>query len=238
MNVTKPIRSAQALHLNCLGRAARDPAALRREFDAMVLYMKGSTALHHGEYVRSCYLPKLFTESQFAALAADMRVLYGIFAKVTDAFFADESYRALFHFDAAATDLVLHADRRAALLPMARIDFFYNDLTGDYTFCEFNTDGSSAMNEDRELHNAQRLSETYRTFTAAHHTRRCELFDSWVDTVLRIWQRSGRGGAQPPAVAIVDYLECGSVNEFEIFRRRFEARGTARRSLRRARPAL
>ena len=54
------------------------------------------------------------------------------------------------------------------------------------------------MNEDRELHNAQRLSETYRTFTAAHHTRRCELFDSWVDTVLRIWQRSGRGGAQPP----------------------------------------
>ena len=52
MNVTKPIRSAQALHLNCLGRAARDPAALRREFDAMVLYMKGSTALHHGEYVR------------------------------------------------------------------------------------------------------------------------------------------------------------------------------------------
>lgn len=225
MNVTKPIRSAQALHLNCLGRAARDPAALRREFDAMVLYMKGSTALHHGEYVRSCYLPKLFTESQFAALAADMRVLYGIFAKVTDAFFADESYRALFHFDAAATDLVLHADRRAALLPMARIDFFYNDLTGDYTFCEFNTDGSSAMNEDRELHNAQRLSETYRTFTAAHHTRRCELFDSWVDTVLRIWQRSGRGGAQPPAVAIVDYLECGSVNEFEIFRRRFEARG-------------
>ena len=103
----------------------------------MVLYMKGSTALHHGEYVRSCYLPKLFTESQFAALAADMRVLYGIFAKVTDAFFADESYRALFRFDAAATDLVLHADRRAALLPMARIDFFYNDLTGDYTFCEF-----------------------------------------------------------------------------------------------------
>ena len=35
MNVTKPIRSAQALHLNCLGRAARDPAALRRGYPAL-----------------------------------------------------------------------------------------------------------------------------------------------------------------------------------------------------------
>lgn len=219
-------KNAQALNLAYLARAERDPAALRRDFDAMVLYMKGCTAIHHGEYVRSCYMPKLFTESQFAALCADMRVLYGIFAKVMEAFFADEGYRALFGFDAAALDLILHADRSAAMLPMARIDFFYNELTGDYTFCEFNTDGSSAMNEDRELHNAQRLSEGYRTFTAGRRTRRCELFDSWVDTVLRIWQRSRRAaaGAQP-AVAIVDYLENGSVNEFEIFRRRFEARG-------------
>ena len=83
--MTTPIKSAQVLNLNYLARAERDPAALRRDFDDMVLYMKGSTAIHHGEYVRTCYLPKLFTESQFAALKADMRVLYGIFAKVIDA---------------------------------------------------------------------------------------------------------------------------------------------------------
>lgn len=220
-----PIKSAQVLNLNYLARAERDPAALRRDFDAMVLYMKGSTAIHHGEYVRSCYMPKLFTESQFAALKADMRVLYGIFARVIEAWYADPDYRALFRFDPAAEDLILHADRSVSMLPMARIDFFYNDLTGAYTFCEFNTDGSSAMNEDRELHNAQRLSEGYRTFTANHNTRRCELFDSWVATVVRLWRRRRGESAPLPAVAIVDYLECGTVNEFEIFRSRFEAAG-------------
>ena len=222
--MTTPIKSAQVLNLNYLARAERDPAALRRDFDDMVLYMKGSTAIHHGEYVRTCYLPKLFTESQFAALKADMRVLYGIFAKVIDAWYADPAYRALFRFSPQAEDLILHADRSVSMLPMARIDFFYNELTGAYTFCEFNTDGSSAMNEDRELHNAQRLSEGYRNFTANHRTRRCELFDSWVNTVVRLWRRRGETGPLP-AVAIVDYLECGTVNEFEIFRSRFEAAG-------------
>lgn len=222
--MTTPIKSAQVLNLNYLARAERDPAALRRDFDDMVLYMKGSTAIHHGEYVRTCYLPKLFTESQFAALKADMRVLYGIFAKVIDAWYADPAYRALFRFSPQAEDLILHADRSVSMLPMARIDFFYNELTGAYTFCEFNTDGSSAMNEDRELHNAQRLSEGYRNFTANHRTRRCELFDSWVNTVVRLWRRRGETGPLP-AVAIVDYLECGTVNEFEIFRSRFEVAG-------------
>lgn len=201
--------------------AESDPAALRRDFEAIVAYMKGSTAIHHGEYVRTCFSPKLLPAADFDRLAADMRLLYGIFRKVIDAYFADPDYRALFGFDARTEDLILHAHRAPSLLPMARIDFFYNEATGDYTFCEFNTDGASAMNEDRELHNAQALSAAYRTFTARHRTRTCELFDSWVATVRRLWHKAG--GAGDPCVAIVDYLEYGTVNEFEIFRQHFAA---------------
>ena len=36
-------------------------------------------------------------------------------------------------------------------IPIARIDIFYDEETGGFKFCEFNTDGTSAMNEDREL---------------------------------------------------------------------------------------
>lgn len=202
---------------------ARQNPDLRREYEAIVEYMKHSTAIHHGEYVRTCFAPKLLTESQFARIAADMRVLYGIFAKMSDAYFGDGSYRALFGFDARTEALILRANRTPSALPMARIDFFYHEDTGAYQFCEFNTDGTSAMNEDRELHNAQRLSGVYRAFTAAHKTRQCELFDSWVDTFLNVWHKAGGQGL--PNVAIVDYMECGTVQEFEIFRQYFERRG-------------
>lgn len=214
----------QALNAEYLALGEAQTMTMAKEYEAIVDYMKDCTAIHHGEYVRTCYKPKLFTEEIFHTFAQDMRLLYGIFQKVTDAYFADAAYRALFGFDARTESLILRSERGHSLLPMARIDFFYNEETGGYKFCEFNTDGTSAMNEDRELHNAQRLSTAYRAFTAAHRTRQCELFDSWVATLCAVYQRA-RGTAAKPYVAIVDFLDYGSVNEFEIFRQHFAAAG-------------
>lgn len=214
----------QQLDREYLAAIAAESQRSEREYRELVEYMRGSTAIHHGEYVRTCLMPKIFTESTFARIVSDMGVLYGIFRKVVDAYFADPSYRALFGFDSRTEELILRSHHTESMLPMARIDFFYNEETGDYKFCEFNTDGSSAMNEDRELHNAQRLSTVYRDFTAAHETRTCELFDSWVTAFAGVWKRT-RGTDRLPRVAIVDFMECGTVNEFEIFREHFEKLG-------------
>ena len=65
-----------------LAAAASAPERLKREFDEITEYMKASTAIHHGEYVRTCYAPKLFTEETFRSFAADIRTLYGILSKV------------------------------------------------------------------------------------------------------------------------------------------------------------
>lgn len=213
----------QALHRDYLAAAAADLPRTRREFDAITDYMKASTAIHHGEYVRTCYMPKLLPESVFAQFAADIRVLYGILGKVMQAYYRDAAYRALFGFDAVAEELILRADPSRTLLPMARIDFFHNEETGAYQYCEFNTDGTSAMNEDRELNLAQRRSTVYKDFCTAHTTRTCELFDSWVQTLRGICARVR--GVPQPYVAIVDFLDCGTVNEFEVFRRHFVQNG-------------
>lgn len=217
------MNTMQALHRAYLAAAAADLPRTRREFDAITDYMKASTAIHHGEYVRTCYMPKLLPASVFAQFAADIRVLYGILAKVMQAYYRDAAYRALFGFDAVTEELILRADPSRTLLPMARIDFFYNEETGAYQYCEFNTDGTSAMNEDRELNLAQQRSTVYKDFCAAHSTRTCELFDSWVHTLRGICARVR--GVQQPYVAIVDFLDCGTVNEFEIFRRHFVQNG-------------
>ena len=214
----------QQLNQSYLEAAASDPMRLAQEFDAITEYMKASTAIHHGEYVRTCYMPKLFTEAVFEKFAADIRVLYGILEKVVQRYYRDPGYRALFGFDRRAEELILRADPSVSLLPMARIDFFYNEETGTYKYCEFNTDGTSAMNEDRELNLAQQLSTVYNSFRKNHRTRTCELFDSWVDTLCRVYQRA-RHTEQKPYVAIVDFMDCGTVNEFEIFQGYFIKNG-------------
>lgn len=214
----------QAMNASYLEKAASDPKRLAEEFDAITEYMKASTAIHHGEYVRTCYMPKLFTESIFARFSEDIRTLYGILAKVMQAYYHDPAYRGLFGFDGITEALILRADPSLSLLPMARIDFFYNEQTGAYKYCEFNTDGTSAMNEDRELNLAQQLSTVYREFRAAHTTRTCELFNSWVRTLCAVYRRV-RHTEQPPYVAIVDFMDCGTVNEFEVFQGYFIQNG-------------
>lgn len=206
----------QQLNQAYLEAAASDPSRLQREFYEITAYMKASTAIHHGEYVRTCYQPKLFTEKIFAQFASDIQTLYGILSKVMHAYYQDPSYRALFGFDAVTEALILRANPDISLLPMARIDFFYNEETGAYKYCEFNTDGTSAMNEDRELNLAQRLSAVYRQFCDEHTTRTCELFESWVETLCAVYSRV-RHTEQKPYVAIVDFMDCASVNEFEVF---------------------
>lgn len=198
---------------------------LELEYERIVEYMKNSCAIHHGEYVRTCYAPKLFTTAVFEGFSADIRLLYGIFEKVFAAYYADPAYRALFGFSPELEALILRSDWRAAMLPMARIDFFYNDETGAYKFCEFNTDGTSAMIEDRELNHAQKLSTAHREFTARHRCHTAELFDSWVEAFCGVYRRRRGADAPPPRVAIVDYMECGSTNEFELFREHFAAKG-------------
>ena len=68
-----------------------------------------------------------------------------------DAYAKDEDYRRLFGFEPKLEELILREPTYDSPIPIARIDIFYNEETGDFKFCEFNTDGTSAMNEDREL---------------------------------------------------------------------------------------
>lgn len=183
-------------------------------------YLLGSTAKYHERVVRTLYLPKLFTENEVRRFDSLINTLYGIFGKVIAEYERNSEYRALFGFDERLEKLILRPKKYDVDIPIARIDIFHNDETGEFKFCEFNTDGTSAMNEDRELNTAFRLSDAWQEFDKKYHTKSFELFDTWVDEVVRLCREPSS-----PNVAIVDFLESGTVNEFEIFRQRFEKKG-------------
>jgi glutathionylspermidine synthase len=126
----------------------------------------------------------------------------------------------------------LHRPAYSTLLPVCRLDIFLNEETGGFKFCEFNADGSSAMNENAELYRTYRNTLLYREMDERYEQHMFELFDSWVETFLRIYaegqdqEGQEKDEAALPAVAIVDFLEKGSsAAEFTAFREAFERAG-------------
>lgn len=188
-------------------------------------YMLSSTAQYHNRAVKTLYLPKLFTKKETEAFEGLIHTLYGIFDKVIAEYEKNEAYRRLFGFPKELEQLILRRPRYRCNIPMARIDLFYQEETGEFQFCEFNTDGSSAMNEDRELNIAFERSKAYLAFRELYPLRKFELFDPWVDEALALYREyTGDAGALP-SVAIVDFMEHATTTEFLIFRERFEKKG-------------
>lgn len=187
-------------------------------------YLLNSTAKYHNRVVRTLYIPKLFTRKEADKFALAIEELYGIFDKVIAEFQHNPKYRALFGFPKELEELILREKKYSCNIPISRIDIFYQEETGDFKFCEFNTDGTSAMNEDRELNIAFAGSEAYREFARKHELTSFELFDTWVTEALKLYAEYSCSEAMPN-VAIVDFMENATTNEFYIFKERFEQHG-------------
>ena len=169
-------------------------------------------------------IPKFFNKEIIAHFERIANTTYQILQKVTQKYLGDDNYRKLFRFDPLLESMILSDCRYEALIPIARIDLFYNEDTGTFKFCEFNTDGSSGMAEETDI--ADGLSETYafHKFSKDLDVGRYELFDSLVDGFMNVYaQYPDR--VERPLIAIVDFLESGISNEFEIFRQSFEKKG-------------
>ena len=187
-------------------------------------YILNSTAHSRENYVWTCYGPKIFTEEEFNYLCDINKTLYGIFDKIINRYFDDADYRELFGFDKRLEDLILRCDRRYLTIPIARIDIFYNEDTKEFKFCEFNTDGSSAMNEDRELGIAIKDTPAYASFAEKHKLRQCELFYSWIDELEAMYAER-TGGEKLDNIVIADFLERAYIEEFGVFLEHFKEKG-------------
>lgn len=203
----------------------RDVAAHRADGVREVEALRASTATYRGVPIKIGYLPKLFTREGYAYLQENIEQMWRILVQVIREYLEHEDYRRLFGFSPELEQMILNAPRYQTLLPICRLDLFLNEQTGEFQFCEFNADGSSAMNETREMNRIYRDSLMYREVAEHYDQEQFELFDSWAQEFLRICAESGELPARPH-VGIVDFLEKGSSRaEFDEFARAFERAG-------------
>ena len=203
--------------------------AARRSAAKMQEYMKNSEAIYtiapnRQLVLYSLYIPQLFTPEAAGYFSRITGTIYKILEKVIAEYENNAEYRALFGFDKRLEELILRPARYASLLPIARIDIFFNPDDFSFKFCEFNADGSSAMDEDRILNIAVSGTDTYKKFTEKYNVKTYELFDSWVDEFMRIY-RTSENPKDKPHVAIADFIKYGPSYEFKRFEKHFKKHG-------------
>lgn len=190
----------------------------------MQQYIENSEAVYHGIIVRSLYIPKIFTEDMVTLFKELTDTTYKILEKVIANYKSNSKYRQLFGFSKQLEELILRPDTYECALPIARIDIFFDEDDYSFKFCEFNADGASAMNEDRELNIALLKSSTYDKFKERYETKTFELFDSWVGEFLSIY-KSTKDAKKSPNIAIVDFFPHDIGFEFKRFEKHFKDRG-------------
>ncbi|MCI8520107.1 MAG: hypothetical protein HFE50_01265, partial [Clostridia bacterium] len=187
-------------------------------------YIKKYTARYHGYYVHTLYMPKMFTEEMADFIFKSARIMYNILEKVILEYRENAEYRALFGFEERLEKLILRPRHYDCLLPITRIDIFFNEDDFSFKFCEFNADGSSAMNEDKELNQAIQLTNAYNEFIKKYDVRTFELFNSWVQAFKAIYKTYDRA-VKNPYIAIVDFFNGDVSREFTAFKQAFEQNG-------------
>ncbi len=197
-----------------------DFAANKADFQRQIEYIKNSTAKYHGRVVRTLAIPKIFDSKTVDEFKLIAETTHKILTKVIDEFLKNKSFRKHFMFSSKLEKLILTDAKYDCLLPITRVDIFYNEETGDFKFCEINTDGSSAMNEDRELNNSLKVTGAYNFLKEKYNFSSFELFDSFVKEFIKIYN-TFENKKPKPNIAIVDFMDHGTVNEFEQFRLSF-----------------
>ena len=182
-----------------------------------------SNAQYKGKPVPFLYHPMFWTEKDIDNFKKINDMIMSITNKITDRFLKDENFRDKFRYPDFLNDLIAIDNGYDINAPIGRFDIFYEDYD-NFKFCEINTDGSSAMNEDNILARILGESKALKDFGKEYKLEYFELLDSWVKESLKIYDSYDKK-VDKPNVAIVDFVESGTPNEFEDFKKTYIKNG-------------
>ena len=202
-----------------------DPDLYYKDFKEMEERVKNSSAIYKGEPIPVTYQGMLIGQDHKKDFDHISKTLMTITRKIVGEYLENPDYRKLFHHSSDLEELILTDPGYEVPVPMCRYDMFYNGI-GDYKFCEFNTDGSSAMNEDQVIGSIMLDSLAHKKMGETYDLSLFELFDSWVEASYEIYKTADQA-RENPNVAILDFTGLGTSKEFERFKKAYEDRGFA-----------
>ncbi|MDO5328512.1 MAG: glutamate-cysteine ligase family protein [Coriobacteriia bacterium] len=178
-----------------------------------------SKAEYWDEIVNMGYFSKVFDKYNVAQFSDICSTLHKILSKVIAEYYENKDYQKLFNYDKFTKKLIDKRPKYSDLLPMARFDIFFDDATGKFKICEFNTGGSAAMSEVSYLCEEIKHADTYKLFD---NIDTWELYDTWTEKFIKLYHEVSN---KKPTIAILDFLDNCQYADFPIFKKSFEKKG-------------
>ncbi|MCL1913284.1 MAG: hypothetical protein FWG10_05265 [Eubacteriaceae bacterium] len=170
------------------------------------------------------FAPKLFNENNKQDFQAACAMMDNILGKVSKEYFENPEFRKVYQFTKLEEELILSECNYDVFIPISRIDIFYDEINGNYKYCEFNTDGTSGMAEEMAIADYLMESKAMEVFSSIHKVYRYNLYDIIIDAIEEAYS-TYKYKKENPCIAIVDFMESGVRNEFYQFQLNFERRG-------------
>lgn len=193
------------------------------DYKLTVEKVKNSSAQYKGKPVPFLYHPFFVDDKIIKDFTKISEMMSSIGNKVTNKYIEDKDFRKKFRFPKLIEALIEIDNGYDINIPIARFDVFYDNFD-DFKFCELNTDGSSAMNEDNTIGKILLETSALKSFSNNHKLDYFDLINTWVDESIQIYNRYDSSN-KSPNVAIVDFMESGTSAEFEVFKNAYNAKG-------------
>ena len=200
-----------------------DEDKYEKDYEKTMEKVNTSKAQYKGKPVPTLYHPMFVTEKDVKDLERIGKGMMDISNKLTERFIDDKDFRKKFGFPKFIEELIEIENGYGLNVPIARFDLFYKDPE-NFKFCELNTDGSSAMNEDNTLADIMMESLALEDFGKDKTLSSFELFYSWVKESINIYNKT-KNPREKPNVAIIDFEESGTPMEFIEFQNAYKEEG-------------
>ena len=168
--------------------------------------------------------PRLMTWDQYRLLRDRVRVLMRAFGKAYQAAIADAGFRSQFRLESWEEQLITHDPRFRDPSPTSRLDAFVMDEAGTMALTEYNAETPAGAAFNDELCDAFANLPVVRAFSRMYELQPL-LSRSGVVHVLLDAYEQWSGKRSLPRVAIVDWPDVPTRNEFILYQQYFHSLG-------------
>lgn len=183
-------------------------------------YLDHSFAQRNGKTAPWTFTPKLYTPTDVIRLRSIAERTWSIMDRVTEAYLTDPHVREAFGFDEFLEDLTLITSGYSPHIPLARVDIFYDEETGDFKFCELNTDGSSGVVFATETNEAIKRTASFEQFSLGEDLSEFAIVERWSQALLDCYRKfaiTSYKPERPSCIALVDYRESVMYGETQLY---------------------
>lgn len=194
----------------------------KKDYEKLLNNRKEYGATYKEEEIPTLYDAYFYSQEDYKLYDDMIDTFMSIVEKVTKEYVENESYRKLFALDPLTEKLILKDPGYNISTPIARFDVMY-DGREDYKFCELNTDGSSAMLEDKSLADLMKETKAIEKLKEKYVIDHIDLLQSLVDSIEDLYYKT-KNTKEKINIAIVDIVEFDNI-EFKTIQKLFEKKG-------------